>query len=172
MTSDRLLFAPLSATDADEMVHVLSAKSLYTFTGGSPPTLDELRARYTRQSIGRSPDGTQEWRNWILRTKQDAHAIGYVQATIMDEGRRAEVAWVIGTSWQGQGYASEAARALITWLHTTGVTTVQAHIHPAHTASAAVARHAGLLPTDHFDDDEQLWQHSFDHPPHSPAHPH
>ncbi|MEV0994378.1 GNAT family N-acetyltransferase [Nonomuraea sp. NPDC050202] len=172
LTSDRLLFTPLSVADAEEMVHVLSAKTLYTFTGGSPPTLDELRARYARQAIGRSPDGSQEWRNWILRTGPDAQAIGYVQATIMDNGRRAEVAWVIGAPWQGQGYASEAATALIAWLRTTGVTTVQAHIHPAHTASATVARNAGLLPTVQFDDGEQLWQHSFGQTPRPPTRPH
>ncbi|GAA2216413.1 GNAT family N-acetyltransferase [Nonomuraea monospora] len=159
MASPRLLFTPLSVADADEMVHVLSAASLYTFTGGSPPTLNELRARYTRQSAGHSPDGTQTWHNWILRTKPNTQAIGYVQATVMDNGHRAEVAWVIGAPWQGHGYATEAARTLITWLQTTGVTTIQAHIHPAHTASATVARRAGLLPTDQFDDGEQLWQH-------------
>ncbi|MER7422240.1 GNAT family N-acetyltransferase [Nonomuraea rubra] len=169
-TSDRLLFLPLSAADAEEMVHVLSAETLYTFTGGTPPTLDELRARYIRQAAGRSPDGTQEWRNWILRRKPAAKAIGYVQATIMDEGRRAEVAWVIGTPWQGQGYASEAAKALLIWLRATGVTTVQAHIHPAHTASATVARNAGLLPTAQFNDGEQLWQRSFTQPPERSPH--
>ncbi|NJP97144.1 GNAT family N-acetyltransferase [Nonomuraea sp. FMUSA5-5] len=168
LTSARLLFVPLSVTDAEEMVHVLSAKSLYTFIGGAPPTLDELRDRYTRQVVGRSPDGSQEWRNWILRKKPDSEAIGFVQATITDDGRRAEVAWVIGKQWQGQGYASEAAKTLIAWLRTTGATTIEAHIHPAHTASARVARNAGLEPTIQFDDGEQLWQLATEAPTDAP----
>ena len=157
MRSARLSLVPLAVTDAEEMVGVLRADALYAFTGGSPPTADELRARYARQSSGRSPDGGEEWWNWILRREPGGEAIGYVQATIADEGTRAEIAWVIGVSWQGQGYAAEAAQVLISWLDSRGVTAIQAHIHPDHAASAAVARRAGLAPTGRIEDGEQLW---------------
>lgn len=156
--SARLWLVPLAVSDAEEMVGVLDARALYTFTGGEPPGLDELRARYARQVAGRSPDGSQEWLNWIIRREPGGHAVGYVQATVADGGRLAEIAWVVGVDWQGQGYAAEAARALVAWLDSRGVTTVRAHIHPDHAASAAVARRAGLVPTGHFDDGEQLWQ--------------
>ena len=76
----------------------------------------------------------------------------------MDDGRRAEIGWVVGRAWQGQGYAKEAVAALAGWLRARGVTTIQAHIHPDHEASAAVARHAGLLPAGQFQDGEQLWR--------------
>lgn len=39
-----------------------------------------------------------------------------------------------------------------------GVRTVTAHIHPAHLASAAVARAAGLAPTDEWQDGEIRWR--------------
>jgi RimJ/RimL family protein N-acetyltransferase len=163
MTSDpipaaRIRLVPLAETDAPEMVRVLSDGALYGFTGGSPPGLEELHARYARQAAGRSPDGGEEWRNWIIRREPDGTAVGYVQATIVDGGTRAEIAWVVGVDWQGQGYATEAARALVGWLDAHGVTVVQAHIHPDHAASAAVARRAGLLPTGHVDDGERRWQ--------------
>ena len=45
------------------MVAVLADKRLYTFIGGGPPTLAELRARYRRLAVGRSADGTEEWHN-------------------------------------------------------------------------------------------------------------
>ena len=63
----------------------------------------------------------------------------------------------MGLNWQRQGFAAEAARALIAWLDARGVTVIQAHIHPDHAASAAVARRAGLVPTGQSDDGEQLW---------------
>ena len=156
--SARLCLVPLAVSDAGEMVGVLSAEALYAFTGGSPPRLDELRARYARQVAGRSPDGSQEWGNWIIRREPGGQAVGYIQATVVDDGKQAEIAWVVGVDWQGQGYAAEAAQALVAWLGSRGVTTIQAHIHPGHAASAAVARRAGLAPTGHFDDGEQLWQ--------------
>ena len=155
--SARLSLTPLAVADADEMVRVLSGAALYTFTGGSPPSLSELRAGYARVAAGRSPDGREEWRNWIIRREPGRAAIGYVQATIVDDGTRAEIAWVVGLSWQRQGFASEAVRALVAWLDARAVTAIQAHIHPDHAASAAVARRAGLVPTGRSDDGEQLW---------------
>jgi len=119
--------------------------------------LDELRARYARQAAGRSPDGREEWRNWILRREPGGEAVGYVQATISGEGRRAEIAWVVGLAWQGQGYATEAARALVGWLDARGAGVIQARIHPEHAASAAVARRAGLRPSGVIEDGEQVW---------------
>ena len=158
ITSARLSLVPLAVADADEMVGVLSGDALYAFTGGSPPGLTELRARYTRLAAGRSPDGREEWRNWIIRREPDRAAVGYVQATIVDEGTRAEIAWVVGLAWQRQGFAAEAARALVAWLDARGVTAIQAHIHPDHKASAAVAQRAGLQPTSRLDGGEQVWQ--------------
>jgi RimJ/RimL family protein N-acetyltransferase len=155
--ADPVLLTPLAVSDADDMVLVLGSAELYRFTGGAPPTLAELRARYARQVAGHSPDGSQEWRNWIIRCQPDGQAAGYIQATIDDGGSRAEIAWVVGLAWQGRGLASAAARALIGWLDAHGVTRIQAHIHPEHEASAAVARAAGLGPTSVLEDGELLW---------------
>ena len=157
MSSARLRLVPLTVADADEMVGVLSGAALYAFTGGAPPGLDELRARYAWQVAGRSPDGREEWRNWVLRLGPGGQAVGYVQATITGEEQCAEIAWVIGLEWQGRGYATEAARELVAWLDSRGVRVIQAHNHPGHAASAAVARRAGLAPTGLMEDGEQLW---------------
>lgn len=140
------------------MVVVLGDDRLYAFIGGEPPTRDDLRARYARFVVGRSPDDREAWHNWIVRRRADDHAVGTVQATIADDGRTAEVAWVIGLPWQGSGYASEAAISLVRWLETQGVTTITAHVHPDHLASAAVAMRAGLRPTDEIDDGERVWR--------------
>jgi len=77
----RLVLAPLAVGDAEEMVAVLGDERLHAFTGGRPPTLAELRARYARLVAGRSPDGSEQWRNWIVRLR-DGRAVGTVQATI------------------------------------------------------------------------------------------
>ena len=65
---------------------------------------------------------------------------------------------MVGTPWQGQGIATEAARALIAWLGQQSVQTVIAHIHPRHQASAAVAAAAGLSPTGQLQDGEMRWR--------------
>jgi RimJ/RimL family protein N-acetyltransferase len=156
----RLELVPLRVADADEMVDVLADPTLYRFIGGGPPTRVELVARYRTQVAGRSADGREEWRNWIVRERSGRAATGFVQATITGDGedRTADVAWVIGVGWQGRGYATEAASGLVRWLDSAGVREIVAHVHPDHAASAAVAGRIGLEPTDLFVDGERRWR--------------
>jgi RimJ/RimL family protein N-acetyltransferase len=153
IASDRLVLTPLDVADADEMVAVLSDPALYAFTGGEPPSLDELQVRYRHQTAG-SPQADEEWHNWIVRL--EGIAVGFVQATV--SGGAADLAWVVGTPWQGQGYATESSRAMRDWLAGSGVERFIAHIHPDHAASAAVAAKLGLRPTGRVDDEgEMIW---------------
>jgi len=160
LRTPRLDLEPLRVEHADEMAAVLDDEQLYVVIGGSPPTVADLRERYRHQVAGRSPDGTQGWFNWILRRRQDHQAVGYVQATTTPEpaGLAAEVAWVVGTAYHGNGYASEAARAMVSWLREQGVVTVLAHVFPGHLASERVARAVGLSPTTTVTDGEVRWQ--------------
>jgi RimJ/RimL family protein N-acetyltransferase len=159
VSTHRLTLVPLTTEHAGEMAAVLADPDLYTFTGGSPPTPQELRARYERWIAG-SPDPAVSWCNWVIQLHSPRCLAGTVQATISTGGDEpvAEVAWVVGTPWQGQGIATEAARALIAWLGQQSVQTVIAHIHPRHHASAAVAAAAGLTPTGHSQDGEMRWR--------------
>lgn len=153
LRTSRLTLTPLDMADAREMVGVLSDAGLYTFTGGTPPSLTELEERYRYQSAG-APHGGEIWHNWILRL--DGTAIGYVQATV--QGSSADLAWVVGTPWQGSGYATEASEAVRDWLADHGTTRFSAHIHPDHPASRAIATKLGLQPTGQYDDDgEMIW---------------
>jgi RimJ/RimL family protein N-acetyltransferase len=163
LVTGRLRLVPLRPDDADEMAVVLGDPALYEFTGGEPPTVADLRRRYVAQAGGQSPDGTEIWHNWIVRLADGAPtagstAMGVVQATVTDNGRAADVAWVLGVPWQGLGYATEAAIAMVDWLVTHGVRSVTAHIHPDHEASAGVARRLGLAPTERIEDGEVVWR--------------
>lgn len=93
----------------------------------------------------------------MLRLREDSRLVGTLQATLGQAV--AEIAWVVGTPWQGRGLASEAARGLVALLgQTPSVLTVVARIHPEHRASEAVARAAGLEPTDEEQDGERTWR--------------
>jgi len=158
VTTRRLILVPLSAGHADEMAAVLADPELYAFTGGSPPTRQELRARYQRWTTG-SPDPAVSWCNWVIQLRESGSLAGTVQATISTgDEPAAEVAWVVGTPWQGQGIATEAVKALVAWLGRQSINTVIAHIHPGHRASAAVAAAAGLTPTGQLQDGEVTWR--------------
>ena len=153
ISTDRLELTPLSVDDADAMAVVLAAPELYAFTGGTPPTADHLRQTYGRQVEGPA-DPAEQWHNWIVRA--DGEPVGYVQATVIHDV--ADIAWMVGIHAQGNGYASEAARAMTQWLIDHGARTVTAHIHPDHHASNGVARRLGLQPTGDFEDGERRWE--------------
>jgi RimJ/RimL family protein N-acetyltransferase len=156
--TERLVLLPLRAEHADELAAVLDDRGLHTFIGGSPLELPELRARYERLVAG-SPDPTVAWHNWAIWLRREDCLVGTAQATV--NGLTAEIAWVVGTQWQGRGIASEAARAAVGWLERHDVRTVLAHIHPEHEASARVAAAAGLEPTEEQHDGETRWQLRF-----------
>jgi RimJ/RimL family protein N-acetyltransferase len=154
IATERLLLTPLIVDDADEMVAVLADPDLGRFTGDEPPTLDELRRRYTLLQDRRDPRSDDRWLNWIVRL--DGAAIGYVQATVRSD--QAFLAWLIATAHQGRGFASEAAGAVVSWLvDDLGVTELRATIHDDHDASKGVARRIGLEPSEAFVDGERVW---------------
>ena len=150
-----LSLLPLRETDAREMMSILADRGLYRFTGGGPPTLRDLEARYRSQVSGPS-SGSDVWHNWILRLQESDCAIGFVQATL--SGNTADVAWLVGTDWQRCGYAKEAAAEMCRWLRECGIGSLTAHIHPNHLASELVAKAIGLQRTDKVDaDGEVVW---------------
>ncbi len=153
--TERLVLTPLQVSDAADMVEVLADPALYEFTGGEPPSLQDLTSRYRAQVAGPS-DGEELWYNWILRPVVGPVAVGFVQASLI--GKEADLAWVVGTPWQGQGFATEAAAAMKVRLAETGTQHFEAHVHPGHTASHRVASAIGLSRTGEIDDDsEEIW---------------
>lgn len=157
LPTDRLRLDPLAPDDAHEMAPALSDPALYRFIGGEPPTPDALRRQYVAWIAGPSRPG-EAWHNWAVRLAVDGTAIGHVQATVVDGGARADIAWILGTPWHGRGYATEAAIAVVRWLESGGVGTITAHVHPRHTASARVAERVGLEPTGELEGGEVVWK--------------
>lgn len=168
LESARLVLEPLRPEHADELAPVLDDRSLHRFTGGSPPTPEELRARFERQARGRPPDGRECWCNWVVRERSTGRPVGTVQATVRGHESLsepvaepvAELAWVIASADQGRGFAKEAVALMSGWLRERGVARLRANIHPDHDASMAVARAVGLVPTDAVLDGEVRWEAS------------
>lgn len=138
------------------MFPVLQGKELYSFTGGEAPrSVADVQGWFSALESGVSPDGSERWLTWIVQLKRCSTSIGYVQATI--KNGVADIAWLIGLDWQGQGYATEAVRALAAWLSDEPVNRLRAHIHPEHQTSQQLARHLGMRRTGQSRDGEEIW---------------
>ena len=156
--SDRLSLNPMVQGDASELFGLLKEPALYGFTGNEPPSnADELRERIRLWEGRLSPEEDELWLNWTIRLRSSGQVVGYVQASV--RGESADLAWVIGLSFQNRGYATEAVRRAAAWiLEYLNLAQLRAAIHPDHTASHRVAAHIGLRPTGQLSDEgEQLW---------------
>ena len=88
-----LTLEPQTAAHAEEMFVVLSDPAIYQYENRPPPSLEWLRARFARLESRQSPDGQEQWLNWVVRLST-SELIGYVQATVSPSGGAA-IAYVL-----------------------------------------------------------------------------
>jgi ribosomal-protein-alanine N-acetyltransferase len=122
----RLTLEPQCAAHAAAMFAVLSDPAIYEYENAPPASVDALRARYAFLEGRRSPDGSQQWLNWVARLRPAESRvaplppgeepmgalIGYVQATVHAD-HRAAVAYEFASAFWHRGLASEAVQAMI-----------------------------------------------------------
>lgn len=144
VAGDGVTLEPQIAAHAAELYAAIADPALYEFIDDKEPASETaLRERLARLESRRSPDGTEHWLNWIVRTA-DGHVAGYVQATITPD-HAAEIAYVLGRPYWRRGYGYAACSAMIGELiHTYGVTRLTATLDPANSASLALLHKLGL----------------------------
>jgi len=109
-----LTLEPQTAAHAEEMFVVLSDPAIYEHENEPPPSLEWLRARFTKLESRRSPDGQEQWLNWVIRLPT-SELVGYVQATVHANGHAA-IAYALSSAHWGRGLAGEAVQAMVSEL--------------------------------------------------------
>jgi len=109
--SASLVLEPQTATHAAEMFLVLSDPAIYEFENAPPPSVEWLRARFTKLETRASADGREQWLNWVIRVPASG-LIGYVQATVRPDAHAA-IAYELASAYWGRGLAHEAVGAMI-----------------------------------------------------------
>ena len=141
----RLRLEPQVAAHAAVMMHLLSDPAVHRFLPTDPPTdEDVLRQRLERLECRRSPDGHEDWLNWLVF--QGTTAIGVVQATVRRAEGAAEVAYIFEPGAWGQGYATEAMQALLAHLRRdVGIRHFSANIDTRNLASQRLVERLGFV---------------------------
>lgn len=143
----RLVYEPLCADHAAGLFEVLEDPRVYEHINDVPsPSVAHLAARFTRMASGPAPDRREErWLNYAMRLKATGTLIGRQEATIRD--RLAEVAYLLGTQYQGQGYATEGMSAFQDHLRATArVTEFWATTTPQNIRSIGLLARLGYVP--------------------------
>ncbi len=109
-----LTLEPQTAAHSEEMFVVLSDPAIYEYENQPPPSLAWLRARFIKLESRISPDGREQWLNWVIRLPT-SELIGYVQATVSLKGC-ATIAYELSSAYWGRGLARDAIKAMISEL--------------------------------------------------------
>ena len=127
------------------MVHgPLQDPHVYTYLPEDPPSLEALQRRYDFLEGGRSPDGQEQWLNWVAFERGAERAVGTFQATLTD-GAPGAIAYIIFTSHQRSGYGREMVSAMLDHLFRMNpIPSVYAEIDTRNQASIRLVESLGM----------------------------
>ena len=114
LRTDCLTLEPQVAAHAEELFPILRDPALYEYENDPPASLEALSERFTRLESRKSPDGNEQWLNWVIRLPTTG-LIGFVQATVHADGRAA-IAYELGSAYWGRGLGRRAVEAMMTEL--------------------------------------------------------
>ncbi len=110
----RFTLEPQIAAHAEEMFVVLRDPAIYEYENQPPPSVEWLRARFTKLETRLSADGREQWLNWVIRVPT-SELIGYVQATVRP-GDDAAIAYELSSAYWGRGLGGGAVKAMMSEL--------------------------------------------------------
>ena len=138
-----LRLEPQVAAHAEEMFRVLGDPVIYAFENAPPPSVEWLRWRFERLQTRCSPDGQEQWLNWVIRLPGGA-LIGYVQATVLADGQ-ATIGYELASAHWGRGLGRRAVQAMIGELAAQhGVRQLAAVLKRANERSLRLLLHLGF----------------------------
>lgn len=144
LETDRLLLRPLVASDYDAMYRVWSDPDVmrYIYPGGWPH--DEAVSRRAVETLSGQFE-TLGFGQWAVCRRSDGELVGYCGFKPGAEEGTAEMLYGFVRAVWGQGYASEAVRAALTFgFRRAGFRLVYASTAVDNTASQRVLQRAGM----------------------------
>jgi [ribosomal protein S5]-alanine N-acetyltransferase len=145
LQTDRLRLRPFADTDADDLFALHSDHHVLRYWD-SPPWSDRSRVEdFLARSRRIEEDGRGA--RLAIERRSDAVFVGWVGVTAFNpEFRSDSLGYVLTEAAWGHGYATEAARALLTWAYDAlDLNRVQAEADTRNAASARVLQKLGFV---------------------------
>ena len=152
--SGRLLLRDITIDDLAALQALEAEPELHSYRGGGQPGEEETRAFLQR---------TQDWQRLdprpvyalAIALRADGSLIGIVSLTMTNrELWQGELGYRLGSRFWGQGYATEAAQALVSFgFATLGLHRICAMCHPGNAASQRVMQKVGMQYEGHLRED-------------------
>ena len=144
LSTVRLTLRSFAPEDAESCLHNWTAdKEIYRYLSAQPQTAEEVREWLSSADEAYADPRTYYW---AIEETRSGEVIG--ELFVDDFGtssRWCEVDWKIGPAFQGKGYATEAARAVLEYLiREVGFHRIEAKCCVENTASERVMQKLGM----------------------------
>lgn len=134
--TERLALRPRQEKDIPCMLELFRNEEVRRFLGGYPPTEERAMLRMIR-SRGRT--------DWVAALKDSDEYIGECMLLKVVDGYLGEIGWYFRQSFWGQGYAFEAAEAVMVYSRNTlGIRRLCAQIDEQNERSKRLAERLGF----------------------------
>jgi RimJ/RimL family protein N-acetyltransferase len=145
ITISRLLLRDFAAGDEAALFALEAAPALYRYRDSEPPAEEKIRSFFQRTQDLLTLDPRPAYILAVV-LPDEKQLIGVVTLTITNwELGQAELGYRLGPDFWGQGYAAEAAQALVGFgFATLGLHRIYALCHPDNTGSRRVMEKIGM----------------------------
>jgi RimJ/RimL family protein N-acetyltransferase len=158
LRTSRLVIRPMTADDVDDIHAYQSRPDVCRYVPFEPRTRDEVAEKVAQHSaaIALTKDGDY-WQLAIERADSPGRVIGDVYFTIKSAANAAgEIGWTLHPDFTGQGYATEAASAILEIAFgQLNLHRVHAELDPRNKPSVALCERLGMRREAYFVED--LW---------------
>lgn len=108
LTTARLILRPMNAEDVPSLKQWMPDKGLYSYWGkGAGKSDKDPSLLFTK------PEKPTKSFHLGIAQREGGMVIGEIWVYLIENDRMAKVAYRLGASWQGRGYATEALNAMV-----------------------------------------------------------
>jgi len=114
--TERLELRKYEDKDVADIVEYSSDADFWLDRNLDWPVSEEGVRGYWEAQRDVEPDTDPKWLDLVVELKAEGRVIGHVGIGVIKTGedRQGTIGWLLGRKYQGQGFATEAARALVT----------------------------------------------------------
>ncbi len=145
LRTERLLIRPVRPDDVEAIVARRNHPEVAEYQNWTLPYPAERADALVAGLVAMDGPTDDEWWMATVADLDDTEVLGDLAVRLSWQGRTAEIGYTIARRWWGNGYAVEAAGAMVAHLFDElGVTRVEGSLHPGNQPSAMVLERLGL----------------------------
>jgi RimJ/RimL family protein N-acetyltransferase len=115
LKTNRLVIRRFLPQDAPDLFEIRADPSVSAYDTWDPYVSEDQAREFITAQQDVTPHSESQWCLWAV-LRRDAKVIGYVETIVRSQSwGQAEIGWALNGAYRGRGYATEAARRMISF---------------------------------------------------------